>query len=171
LSADGTGTATVQREVTMRQVLGGSSPQVTIMMKGSVVQWQLQYCCQPKGAGDGIPVSIWTGGSSPHGDVTMTGSSATCQAEGFTGNNAQCGAELLSDGDGTIVSSYNPTFPDVLPNDPISLMMYSGICLVWRVRLETIYTMANSTPGSCRLHWFKRDIRAKIQAVVDNRRL
>jgi len=146
LSADGTGTATVQREVTMRQVLGGSSPQVTIMMKGSVgTGGNFNIVANPNGAGDGIPVSIWTGGSSPHGDVTMTGSSATCQAEGFTGNNAQCGAELLSDGDGTIVSSYNPTFPDVLPNDPhFPDDVFRYMFGVARDDWETIYTMANS---------------------------
>ena len=141
MSADGSGTATVQREITMSKILGGSSPEVSILMSGGVgTGGNFNIVANPNGAGNGIPVSIWT-----NGNVDMGGSSSTCQSAGFTGNNAQCNSELISDGDGTNLSSYNPIFPDVLPNDPnfpddIFQYMFGVVRNDW----ETIYSMANS---------------------------
>jgi Tfp pilus assembly protein PilX len=141
LSADGSGTATVQREITMKQILGGSSPEVSILMSGGVgTGGNFNIVANPNGGGNGIPVSIWT-----NGNVDMSGSSSTCQSAGFTGNNAQCNSELISDGDGTNLSSYNPIFPDVLPNDPhFPSDIFRYIFGVARNDWETIYSMANS---------------------------
>jgi hypothetical protein len=140
-SADDSGTATVQREITMKQILGGSSPEVSILMSGGVgTGGNFNIVANPNGGGNGIPVSIWT-----NGNVDMSGSSSTCQSAGFTGNNAQCNSELISDGDGTNLSSYNPIFPDVLPNDPhFPSDIFRYIFGVARNDWETIYSMANS---------------------------
>ena len=133
LSADGSGTATVHREITMKKILGGSSPQVSIMAGGTVgTGGNFNIVANPNGGGNGIPVSIWT-----NSDVTMQGSSATCQMQDFSGNNAQCGSTLSSAGN---IGS------DVLPNDshfPSDIFRYMfGVA---RNDWETIYTMANSS--------------------------
>ncbi len=120
--ADGTGVAVVSRQISMRQGLGGKSPDVPIVVAGSVgTGGDFNIVANPNGAGPGVPVSIWT--PTPGGDVSMSGSSATCQLEYFDGNNPQCSnpsgsSELLSQGDGTTATAYTTNFPDVLPNDP-----------------------------------------------------
>lgn len=150
-SADGTGTATVSREVTMKSVLGGSAPNVPIVVNGSIgTGGNFNIVGNADGGGNGIPVSIWTGGPSPAGDVTMGGSSATCHIQYYDGNNAQCsnsgsGGELVSDGDGSTQDDYNSTFPDVLPNDenfPDDLFQF--LFGVVRDDWQTVYNIANS---------------------------
>lgn len=149
LSADGSGTATVSREVTMSKILGGDPTDIPIIVDGSVgTGGDFNVVGNPNGGGNGIPVSIWTGGPSPTGDVTMTGSSATCHIQYFDGNNPQCSnpsgnTELLSDGDGSTVTGYNSTFPDVLPNDPnFPADLFRFMFGVARADWETVYTMA-----------------------------
>ena len=146
VSADGTGKIKVNREITVKQILGGSSPAVSILLSGTMgTGGNFNIVANPNGAGNGIPVSIWT-----NDEVTMTGSSATCQKQYFDGNNAQCSnssgnSELLSEGDGTTISSYNPAFPDVLPNDPhFHHDIFRYIFGVARNDWEAIYSMANS---------------------------
>ncbi|MGJ0486117.1 MAG: pilus assembly PilX N-terminal domain-containing protein [Methylomicrobium sp.] len=122
LGADGTGTATLRRQVTMKKILGGSAPDVPIIVAGSVgTGGDFNVVANPNGGGSGVPVSIWTGISGAN--VEMTGASATCHMEYFDGNNPQCSnpsgnTELISEGDGTTLTSYSSSFPDVLPNDP-----------------------------------------------------
>lgn len=124
--ADGTGVAVVRRQISMRQGLGGKSPDVPIVVAGSVgTGGDFNIVANPNGAGPGVPVSIWTGpgDSGTEGNVSLSGSSATCHAEYFDGNNPQCSnpsgnSELLSQGDGTTATAYTTNFPDVLPNDP-----------------------------------------------------
>lgn len=122
LGADGTGTATLRRQVTMKKILGGSSPDVPVIVAGSVgTGGDFNIVANPNGGGNGVPVSIWTGITGAN--VEMGGSSATCHLEFFDGTNPQCSnpsgnTELISEGDGTTLSSYNTAFPDVLPNDP-----------------------------------------------------
>lgn len=151
LSGDGTGTATVSREVTMKNILGGSAPNVPIIVDGSVgTGGDFNIVANPNGGGDGVPVSIWTGGDTPDGDVEMTGSSATCQIQYFDGNNPQCSnpsgnTELISDGDGSTLTEHLSTFPDVLPNDenfPDDLFQF--LFGVVRADWQTVYDMANS---------------------------
>lgn len=122
LGADGTGTATARRQVTMKKILGGSSPDVPVIVSGSVgTGGDFNIVANPNGGGNGVPVSIWTGITGAN--VEMGGSSATCHLEFFDGNNPQCSnpsgnTELISEGDGTTLTSYNTAYPDVLPNDP-----------------------------------------------------
>ncbi|TAK61349.1 PilX N-terminal domain-containing pilus assembly protein [Methylobacter sp.] len=151
LSADGTGTATVSSEVTMKSILGGSAPDVPIIVNGSVgTGGNFNIVTNPNGGGDGIPVSIWTGGPSPAGDVSMGGSSATCHIQYYDGNNSQCSnpsgnTELLSDGDGTTLTAQNTTFPDVLPNDPnFPDDLFQFLFGVTRADWQTVYEKANS---------------------------
>jgi Tfp pilus assembly protein PilX len=150
-SADGTGTATVSREVTMKSILGGSAPDVPIVVNGSVgTGGDFNIVANPNGGGNGVPISIWTGGDTPDGDVSMTGSSATCNIQYFDGTNPQCSnpsgnTELISDGDGTTLTAQNSSFPDVLPNDdnfPDDLFQF--LFGVERADWQTVYDMANS---------------------------
>jgi hypothetical protein len=134
----------------MKNILGGSAPNVPIIVDGSVgTGGDFNIVANPNGGGDGIPVSIWTGGDTPDGDVEMTGSSATCQIQYFDGNNPQCsnpsGTELISDGDGSTLTEHLSTFPDVLPNDenfPDDLFQF--LFGVVRADWQTVYDMANS---------------------------
>ena len=114
-SADDSGTATVQREITMKQILVGSSPEVSVMAAGSVGSGgNFNIVANPNGAGNGIPVSIWTGGPSPNGDVTFaSNSAATCQMQDYTGNNSTC-----SNPSGEKLSSAGNIGSDILANDP-----------------------------------------------------
>jgi Tfp pilus assembly protein PilX len=122
LGADGTGTATARRQVTMKKILGGSSPDVPVIVSGSVgTGGDFNIVANPNGGGNGVPVSVWTGITGAN--VELSGSSATCHLEFFNNNNPQCSnpsgnTELISQGDGTELSTYNATFPDILPNDP-----------------------------------------------------
>ncbi|MDD5267266.1 MAG: pilus assembly PilX N-terminal domain-containing protein [Methylococcales bacterium] len=139
LSADGTGTATVQREITMKKILGGSSPEVSVMAAGSVgTGGDFNIVANPNGAGNGIPVSIWTGGPSPNGDVTFTGNSAaTCQLGDFNGTCSNPSGEKLS--------SKGNVGPDILANDPnFPHDIFQYMFGVARGDWETIYSMANS---------------------------
>lgn len=125
VGADGTGRAIITRQISMRKALGGESPDVPVVVAGSVgTGGDFNIVANPNGAGPGVPVSIWTDpGSGTEGNVSLSGSSATCHEEYFDGNNPQCSnpsgtSELLSQGDGTTATSYTTNFPDVLPNDP-----------------------------------------------------
>lgn len=121
VGSDKTGTATVQRQVSMGQILGGGAPDVPVMVDGSVATGgDFNIVANPNGGGPGVPVAIWT--RTPGGDVVMSGSSATCHREFYSGNNPQCSnpsgkSELLSQGDGSTRTAYDATFPDILPND------------------------------------------------------
>ena len=117
VGADGTGTATIRRQVVMKKILGGSAFFVPIIYQGPVqTRSNLSIVANPNGGGSGVPISIWTGKTGAN--IEMTSSSASCQREYYVGNNPQCSTgELLSQGDGTILTSYNSTFPDVIPND------------------------------------------------------
>lgn len=129
VGADGTGTATVQRQFTLVNGFGGTTPDVPVIVGGSVgTGGNFNIVANPNGGGEGVPVSVWTGSSAPTystANIEATGSSATCHFEFYTGNNAQCANpsgsghdENISDGDGTVLTSYDPNFPDLLPNDP-----------------------------------------------------
>jgi Tfp pilus assembly protein PilX len=152
LGADGTGTATVSREITMKSILGGSAPNVPIIVAGSVgTGGDFNIVANPNGGGNGVPVSIWTGGASPAGNVSMSGSSATCQIQYFDGNNPQCSnpsgnSELISQGSsGLTISTYNSTAPDVVPNDPnFPADLFQFLFGVARSDWQTVYDMANS---------------------------
>lgn len=123
ISADGTGTATVQRQITMTGVMGGESPDIPIVVGGAVgTGGDFNVVGNPNGGGPGIPVSVWTGPTGSGANIEMSGSSATCHIQYYSGNNAQCSnpsgnSELLSQGDGSTLTSYSPDKPDLLPND------------------------------------------------------
>jgi len=121
----------------MSKILGGSSPSVSIMTSGTIgTGGNFNIVANPNGAGNGVPISIWTGGPVPNGDVTMQGSSATCQIHDFTGNNAQCGSTISSAGNIGL---------DVLPNDPnFPSDLFQYMFGVARSDWETIYSMANT---------------------------
>ena len=141
-SADDSGTATVQREITMKQILGGSSPEVSVMAAGSVGSGgNFNIVANPNGAGNGIPVSIWTGGPSPNGDVTFaSNSAATCQMQDYTGNNSTC-----SNPSGEKLSSAGNIGSDILANDPnFPPDIFRYMFGVARIDWETVYSMANS---------------------------
>ena len=150
IGADGTGTAVVSRQISMKQILGGQAPDVPVVVSGSVgTGGNFNIVANPNGAGDGVPISIWTG-TSPAGDVSMAGASATCQLEFYDGNNAQCSnpsgnSELLSQGDGSTAAAYTTNFPDVLPNDPnFPPDLFQYLFGVVRADWETVKSMANT---------------------------
>jgi Tfp pilus assembly protein PilX len=152
LGADGTGTATVSREITMKSILGGSGPSVPVVVAGTVgAGGDFNIVANPNGGGNGIPVSIWTGGPSPTGDVSMGGSSATCHIQYFDGNNPQCSnpsgnSELISQGSsGLTLSAYSAVAPDVVPNDPnFPADLFQFLFGVSRTDWQSVYGMANS---------------------------
>jgi Tfp pilus assembly protein PilX len=129
VGADGTGTATIQRSFTMASGFGGTTPDVPVIVGGSVgTGGNFNIVANPNGGGEGVPISVWTGDSEPNlgvdASVEVTSSSATCHFEFYDGNNPQCSnpsgnAENISRGTNpaTSVSSYDPTYPDILPND------------------------------------------------------
>jgi len=151
LSADGTGTATVSREVTMKNILGGSAPDVPIVVNGSVgTGGDFNIVTNPNASGPGVPVSIWTPGPSPTGNVTMSASSATCNIQYYDGNNAQCsnsgsGGELISEGDGSVLTAQTSSHPDIVPNDPgfpddLFQFLFGVASSDW----QTVYDKANA---------------------------
>jgi hypothetical protein len=152
LGADGTGTATVSREITMKSILGGSGPSVPVVVAGTVgAGGDFNIVANPNGGGNGIPVSIWTGGPSPTGDVSMGGSSATCHIQYFDGNNPQCSnpsgnSELISQGSsGLTLSAYSAVAPDVVPNDPnFPADLFQFLFGVSRTDWQSVYGTANS---------------------------
>lgn len=121
IGSDGTGTATVQRQITMAYVFGGTIPDVPVIVGGAVgTGGNFNIVANPNGGGAGIPVSVWSSGN-----ITATAASATCYAQYYDGNNAQCSnpsgnTENISNGTSpaTAISTYNTTYPDLLPNDP-----------------------------------------------------
>lgn len=150
LSGDGTGTATVSREVTMKNILGGSAPEVPIVVAGSVgTGGDFNIVANPNGGGTGVPVSIWT--PSPGGDVTMASTSATCNIQYYTGSNAQCsntgssGGELISQGGGPTLTTQSSAYPDILPNDPnFPADLFQFLFGVAQADWQTVYDKANA---------------------------
>jgi hypothetical protein len=116
--ADGTGTATVERQITMSYVFGGTVPDVPVIVGGAVgTGGNFNVVANSDAAGDGVPVSVWASG-----DIEATGSSATCHDEFYDGNNAQCSNpsgndENITTGDGSNLTTYDANYPDLLPND------------------------------------------------------
>lgn len=124
VGSDGTATATVQRQFSMAYVFGGAVPDVPIIVGGAVgTGGNFNIVGNPNGGGEGVPVSIWTGPN--NSNVTANSSSATCHMEFYVGGNAQCSNpsgnnENISRGTNpaTAITSYDPDYPDILPNDP-----------------------------------------------------
>jgi hypothetical protein len=120
-NADATAFAKIQRQINMAYVFGGSIPDVPLIVGGAVgTGGNFNISTNPNAAGDGVPVSVWSSGT-----ITANSSSATCQPEFYDGNNAQCsnpsaGVENITTGTNpaTAISSYDETYPDLLPNDP-----------------------------------------------------
>ena len=121
--ADGTATATIQRQITMSYVFGGSAPDVPIIVGGSVgTGGNFNVVANPNGAGDGVPVSVWSNGS-----ISASSSSATCYMEFYDGNNAQCSnpsgnQENITRGTNpaTTITNHDATKPDLIPDDTVS---------------------------------------------------
>jgi Tfp pilus assembly protein PilX len=121
LGADGTGTATVQRQITMSHAMGGQAPDVPIIVSGAVgTGGNFNVVTNPNAAGQGVPVSVWS-----NGDITASSSSATCHIQYYEGNNAQCSnpsgnLENITRGTNpaTALTSHSSSMPDLLPNDP-----------------------------------------------------
>jgi len=123
VGADGTGTATVRRQITMASVFGGTVPAVPVIVGGAVgTGGNFNVVANPDAAGEGVPVSIWS-----NADISGTNSSATCHFQYYDGNNAQCSnpsgnTENISMGGDLAslspLSAHDATVPDLLPNDP-----------------------------------------------------
>lgn len=123
VGSDGTGTATVRRQVAMANVFGGTVPDVPVIVGGAVgTGGNFNIVGNPNGAGDGVPVSVWSSG-----DIEGTNSAATCHMQFYDGNNAQCSnpsgnVENISMGADIAalspLTSHDATVPDLLPNDP-----------------------------------------------------
>lgn len=119
--ADGSGTAVASRQITMANVFGGANPDVPVVVSGVVgTGGNFDIVANPNGGGPGVPVSIWSNDT-----IEVDGSAATCYEEFFTGNNPSCAnpsdsTKLLTKGEnpGTAIDTYDPTKPDLLPNDP-----------------------------------------------------
>jgi len=114
-SADGSGTATVIRQISMANALGGSTPDVPLIVSGAVgTGGNFNIVGNPNGSGPGVPVSIWS-----DANVALTsGSAATCHRQYFDGNNAVCSSSYLSRAAGGVtLTSYSQSYPDLLPND------------------------------------------------------
>lgn len=150
VGSDGTATATVQRQFSMAYVFGGAVPDVPIIVGGAVgTGGNFNIVGNPNGGGEGVPVSIWTGPN--NSDVEATSSSATCHLEFYDGNNAQCSNpsgndENISRGTNpaTSISSYDPTYPDIIPNDPdFPDDLFNFIFGVPRDSWQTIETQTN----------------------------
>jgi Tfp pilus assembly protein PilX len=121
VGADGTGTATVQRQITMSHAMGGKAPDVPIIVSGAVgTGGNFNIVANPNAAGPGIPVSVWS-----NDDITVSSSSATCHIQYYDGNNAQCSnpsgnQENISKGTNpaSALTSHSASMPDLLPHDP-----------------------------------------------------
>jgi len=114
-SADGSGSATVIRQISMTNALGGSAPDVPLIVSGAVgTGGNFNIVGNPNGSGPGVPVSIWS-----NANVALTsGSAATCHRQYFDGNNAVCSSSYLSRAAGGVtLTSYSQSYPDLLPND------------------------------------------------------
>jgi Tfp pilus assembly protein PilX len=121
LGPDGTGTATVQRQITMSHAMGGRAPEVPIVVSGAVgTGGNFNVVANPNNAGQGVPVSVWS-----NGGITASSSSATCHIQYYEGNNAQCSnpsgnLENITRGTNpaTELTTHSSSMPDLLPNDP-----------------------------------------------------
>jgi len=121
VGSDGTGTATVQRQFTMAHVFGGLVPDVPVIVGGAVgTGGNFNVVANPDGANEGVPVAIWS-----NDVIAASAASATCHAEFYDGNNAQCSnpsgnTENISRGTNPAsdITVYDPAYPDLLPNDP-----------------------------------------------------
>jgi len=121
--ADGTGTATIQRQLTMAYVFGGTAPDVPVIVGGAVgTGGNFNVVANPNGGGDGVPVSIWSSDT-----ISASSSSATCHMEFYDGNNAQCSnpsgnQENITRGTNpaTSIGTYDVTMPDVIPDETVS---------------------------------------------------
>lgn len=118
ITADGTGTSSVHRQVTMVSAFSGSTPDVPVIVAGAVgTSGNFNIVANPNG-GDvpGAPVSIWTNDT-----ITASSSSATCHAQFYTGgqcSNPSGNAENITRGTNpaTAITAYNNSYPDLLPN-------------------------------------------------------
>lgn len=119
--ADGTGTATIQRQFTFAHAFGGKIPDVPIIVAGAVgTGGNFNVVANPNSGGPGIPVSIWSNDT-----ITTSAGSATCHMQFYDGNNAQCSnpsgsVENITFGQNpaTALTAHDGDFPDLLPNDP-----------------------------------------------------
>lgn len=155
-SADETGTAIVSREVTMKNVLGGSAPNVPVVVSGSVgTGGNFNIVANSNGGGNGVPVSVWTGPTGSGADVNFnSGSAATCHREDFdiTLSQPTCsnpgggtGEKISSGQTSPALTTHVPEYPDILPNDenfPDDLFQF--LFGVVRADWQTVYDMANS---------------------------
>jgi Tfp pilus assembly protein PilX len=120
VGSDGTATSTVQREITMANVFGGTVPSVPVIVGGAVgTGGNFNIVANPDGGGEGIPVSVWS-----NDDITASSSSASCHFEFYDGANAQCSnpsgnQENITRGTNpaTALTTYDSTYPDMLPHD------------------------------------------------------
>jgi hypothetical protein len=120
VGADGTGTVTVQRQITMAFVFGGKIPDVPVIVGGAVgTSGNFNIVANPNSGGSGIPVSIWS-----NDDISASSSSATCHLQYYDGTNAQCSnpsgnVENITRGTNpaTALTTYDSNYPDLLPND------------------------------------------------------
>jgi hypothetical protein len=146
----------------MKSILGGSAPNVPVVVAGSVgVGGDFNIVANPDGGGvtnpnkegHGIPVSVWTGPSGA--DVNFnSNSAATCYREDFdiTLSQPKCsnpgggtGEKISSGQTSPALSVYNPAYRDILPNDPnFPTDLFQFLFGVARPNWQTVYNMANS---------------------------
>lgn len=119
-SADGSGSATVIRQITMAHVLGGGkAPEVPVVVSGAVgTGGNFNIVGNPNAGGPGVPVSVWSNDT-----ISVSSSSATCHQQFYTGgqcSNPSGNAENISRGTNPAENLTAPsaTMPDLLPNDP-----------------------------------------------------
>lgn len=154
-SADGTGSATVQRQFSMVNVFNGTVPDVPVIVGGAVgTGGNFNIVANPNGGNTpGAPVSIWS-----NGDITATSSSATCHGQFYTGgqcSNPSGNAENISRGTNpaTALTTYNSTYPDLLPNDAnFPADLFNFMFGVQRANWETLKAQAaakNQVSNSC----------------------
>lgn len=119
MSADGTGTASIRQQFSMVNVLSGTVPDVPVIVGGAVgTGGNFNVVANPNGGNSpGVPISVWSNGS-----ITAGSSSATCHVQFYSGgqcSNPSGNSENITRGTNpaTAITSYNSTYPDLLPND------------------------------------------------------
>ncbi|MGR8980858.1 MAG: pilus assembly PilX family protein [Gammaproteobacteria bacterium] len=120
IGPDGTGTATITRQITMSHALGGDVVDIPVVVSGAVGSGgNFNVVANPNGAGRGVPVSVWTNNT-----ISANGSSGTCHMQYFNYSISQCNPqsstnENLTRGTNpaTEITTYSTSSPDLLPND------------------------------------------------------